>query len=127
MIGAETQLDAEEVSWTATQQQVSSGLASLRAHVDAVQQELYERVSVIQSCSSSVHADDFASVSVMFSGKARAQPSTYDGKISFPLYRTQFDMVAELNGWLDGDKARHLATCLQGQALTVLNTLSAVD
>ena len=43
------------------------------------------------------------------------------------MYKTQFDIIAELNGWSDAEKACHLAAALQCQALTVLNTLSASD
>ena len=125
----EKRQDVVEAGWGATRDQVSSELAAVTARVDAVQRELYDRISVVQSRPSSVvHVDERASVSGSLpSGKMRAKPNSYDGKISFPLYRVQFDMVAELNCWSDIEKARHLAASLQGQALTVLTTLSAAD
>ena len=120
--------DAVEASWTTSHRQVSSELSSVQARVDAVQRELYDRISVVQSRPSSVHVDEHCPVSGQVPlGGVRAKPNSYDGKVSFPLYRTQFDMVAELNHWSDTEKARYLATSLQGQALTVLNTLSAAE
>ena len=128
VVGVEARQDAVEATCAATQTQVSSDVASLAARVDAVQREMYDRICVTQSRPSSVHIDDRVSVpGYMSNGKVRAKPNPYDGKISFPLYRTQFDMVAELNGWSESDKARYLTACLQGQALTVLNTLSASE
>ena len=128
MVGLASRQDGVEAALSETQKQVSSDIASVTARVDAVQRELYDRLSVVQSRPSSLHADSPAFVPGRLpSDRVRATPNSYDGKISFPLYRTQFDMVADLNGWSDTEKARYLATSLQGQALTVLHTLSASD
>ena len=44
----------------------------------------------------------------------RAPPSTWEA------YRTQFEMLAWMNGWNEMEKATYLAVRLKGPALTVL-------
>jgi TolA-binding protein len=48
------------------------------------------------------------------------RPPLYDGKVPWPAYQAQFEIAAGINGWSDDDKARFLATCLTGPALSVL-------
>ena len=55
------------------------------------------------------------------------RPTTFDGKMSWDAYKTQFEIVAETNGWNNEEKAAFLATSLQGQAVTVLNCLSQAN
>ncbi|KAF8770190.1 hypothetical protein HNY73_017752 [Argiope bruennichi] len=50
--------------------------------------------------------------------------STFDGKTSWQVYKTQFTMVAEANGWNPQAKAFHLATSLRGDAADILETLT---
>ena len=52
------------------------------------------------------------------------KPTTFDGKSSWDASKTQFEIVAEINGWEGQEKAAFLAASLQGQALSVLNCLS---
>ena len=52
------------------------------------------------------------------------KPTAFDGKTSWDAYKTQFKIVAEINGWESQEKAAFLAASLQGQALSVLNCLS---
>ena len=55
------------------------------------------------------------------------RPTAFDGKTSWDAYKTQFEIVAEINRWNDEEKAAFLATSLQGQAVSVLNCLSQTD
>jgi hypothetical protein len=57
-------------------------------------------------------------------GRPTQRPTTFDGKTSWDAYKTQFEIVAEINGWESQEKAAFLAASLQGQALSVLNCLS---
>ncbi|KAF8781568.1 Retrovirus-related Pol polyprotein like [Argiope bruennichi] len=50
--------------------------------------------------------------------------STFDGKTSWQVYKTQFTMVAEANGWNPQAKALHLAASLRGDAADILKTLT---
>ncbi|KFM73507.1 Gag-Pol polyprotein, partial [Stegodyphus mimosarum] len=49
--------------------------------------------------------------------------STYDGKTSWQVYKTQFSIVAEANGWDSQAKACHLAASLRADAADILQTL----
>jgi len=49
--------------------------------------------------------------------------STYDGKTSWSVFKTQFGMVSTANGWTDIDKAFHLAASLRGEAADILQTI----
>lgn len=51
----------------------------------------------------------------------------FDGHSSWRDYFTQFEMVAELNGWDDDTKALELATSLRGVAQGILSDLSAAE
>lgn len=51
------------------------------------------------------------------------RPSPYDGRTPWDAYKTQFEMLAELNGWTDQEKATFLAVNLKGPALAVLGNL----
>ena len=53
----------------------------------------------------------------------RAPP--YDGRADWDAYRTQFEMLANINRWTEVEKATYLAVSLKGPALTVLSNLPA--
>ncbi|GFU53204.1 uncharacterized protein TNCV_2952491 [Trichonephila clavipes] len=48
---------------------------------------------------------------------------TYDGKTNWEIYKTQFSIIFEANGWTEGAKACQLAASLRGEAAEVLQTL----
>ncbi|GFU37561.1 uncharacterized protein TNCV_4274851 [Trichonephila clavipes] len=41
--------------------------------------------------------------------------STYDGKMNWEVYKTQFSIIFEANGWTEGAKACQLAASLRGE------------
>ena len=51
------------------------------------------------------------------------KPSTFDGKTSWGVYKTQFDLIASANGWDDRAKAYHLAASLRGEAADILQAV----
>jgi hypothetical protein len=53
------------------------------------------------------------------------KPATFDGRIPWDSYHTQFEIVADINQWTEGEKAAFLASSLKGHALTVLSNLSS--
>lgn len=54
-------------------------------------------------------------------GKAyNVKPATYDGSTSLENYLTQFELIAELNGWNNYTKAMFLAANLRGEAQGIL-------
>ena len=56
--------------------------------------------------------------------KPTQRPKTFDGKTSWDAYKTQFEIVAQINRWDDNEKAAFLTASLQGPAVNVLNCLS---
>ncbi|GFW94052.1 uncharacterized protein TNCV_4813701 [Trichonephila clavipes] len=49
--------------------------------------------------------------------------STYDGKTNWEVYKTQFSIISEANGWTEEVKACQLAASLRGEAAEILYTL----
>ena len=60
-------------------------------------------------------------------GSKIKKAAEYDGRGCWSDYLTQFEMVADLNGWNDEVKAMELATSLRGNAQSVLTDLSVTD
>ncbi|GFV88692.1 gag-Pol polyprotein [Trichonephila clavipes] len=55
--------------------------------------------------------------------KPSIQLSTYDGKFSWQVYKTQFSIVADANQWDSQTKACQLAASLRADAADILQTL----
>ncbi|GFW58041.1 uncharacterized protein TNCV_2741871 [Trichonephila clavipes] len=53
--------------------------------------------------------------------------STYDGKTNWEVYKTQFCIISEANGWNEGVKACQLAASLRGEAAKILQTLPGAE
>jgi uncharacterized protein YoxC len=51
----------------------------------------------------------------------------FNGKSSWEVFKVQFDIAAEINGWQENDKAVFLATALEGKAALVLGNLSSSE
>ena len=51
------------------------------------------------------------------------RPQPFGGDAPWDAYKLQFEMLAEVNMWSDGEKATFLAISLRGPALTVLTNL----
>ncbi|GFX11425.1 retrovirus-related Pol polyprotein from transposon 412 [Trichonephila clavipes] len=49
--------------------------------------------------------------------------STYDGKTNWEVYKTQFSIISEANGWIEGVKVCQLAASFRGEAAEVPQTL----
>ncbi|GFY05469.1 uncharacterized protein TNCV_218511 [Trichonephila clavipes] len=49
--------------------------------------------------------------------------SIYDGKTNWEVYKIQFSIISEANGWTKGVKACQHATSLRGEAAEILQTL----
>ncbi|GFU18522.1 uncharacterized protein TNCV_4175301 [Trichonephila clavipes] len=53
--------------------------------------------------------------------------STYDGKMNWDIYKTQFAIFSEANFWTERAKACHLAARLRGEAAEVLQNLPGTE
>ena len=52
------------------------------------------------------------------------KPPPFDGRSPWGAYKLQFEMLADVNGWSDAERATYLAVSLRGSALTVLSNIS---
>ena len=59
------------------------------------------------------------------SARSHQRPPPYDGRGPWDAYRTQFQMLATVNGWSTQEKAAYLAVSLKGAAVNVLNGIPA--
>ena len=66
---------------------------------------------------------DVVSGPVMGASCKLQRPQPYDGNSPWDAYKLQFEMLAEVNKWIDDEKATFLAISLRGPALTVLTNL----
>ncbi|GFU47759.1 hypothetical protein TNCV_4465081 [Trichonephila clavipes] len=71
--------------------------------------------------SKSVHVSAFPEPVLVFPVPVPASPvsvklSTYDGKNNWEVYKTQFCIISEANGWNEGVKACQLSASLRGKA-----------
>ncbi|UYV73203.1 K02A2.6-like [Cordylochernes scorpioides] len=57
------------------------------------------------------------------SGRLLVKVPTFDGQSSWTSFKTQFDVVAQANGWNVRDKASFLAAALRGPAVDVLQMI----
>ncbi|GFW03546.1 uncharacterized protein TNCV_3020581 [Trichonephila clavipes] len=48
--------------------------------------------------------------------------STYDGKTNWEVYKTQFSIISEANGWIEGVKACQLAASLREDPAEIMHT-----
>uniref|UniRef100_A0A6P7FRD1 Uncharacterized protein LOC114330302 isoform X1 n=1 Tax=Diabrotica virgifera virgifera TaxID=50390 RepID=A0A6P7FRD1_DIAVI len=51
------------------------------------------------------------------------KPPTFDGEISWPVYRRQFEAAAQNNGWTNEQKATALILALRGKAVEILQNI----
>ena len=56
--------------------------------------------------------------------KAIIKTSTFDGNLSWQVYKTQFTIVSEANLWSPRVKPFHFASALRGDAVDILETFS---
>ncbi|GFT38000.1 uncharacterized protein TNCV_4763911 [Trichonephila clavipes] len=55
--------------------------------------------------------------------KVSVKLSTYDGKTNWEVYKTQFSIISEANGWTEEVKAFQLAASIRVEAAEILQTI----
>ncbi|GFW33661.1 uncharacterized protein TNCV_2211931 [Trichonephila clavipes] len=96
------------------QQEMQKSLDDMRRSQEETKNELKERMEKEPVLASPVPV-------TAFTGPVKL--STYDGKTSWEVYKTQFSIISEANGWTEEAKACQLAASLRGEAAEVLQTL----
>jgi hypothetical protein len=97
-------------------EELKSGKVAQEFGVDSKQKELKVH-RIFQSAPG-------VSTSTPANAKSNIKLSTYDGKTSWQVYKTQFTIVANANGWDSLTKAQQLAASLRAEAADVLRTIS---
>ena len=101
----------------------------LKAEVAELGKKLATRESTLR-----ITAPEFTPASSTGSGcnpgdrepaRSHQRPPPYDGRGPWDAYRTQFQMLATVNGWSTQEKAAYLAVSLKGAAVNVLNGIPA--
>ncbi|KFM75817.1 hypothetical protein X975_16651, partial [Stegodyphus mimosarum] len=141
----EGRIDAVENKVSSVKEQIEERVSAVEQQIDyrvsAVKEQIQERVSAVEQqiddkVSAVAKEVDTLKKFVATAGsnsdtfKFLAMPahpslklSTYDGKTSWQVYKTQFSIVAEANGWDSQAKACHLAASLRADAADILQTL----
>jgi hypothetical protein len=113
--------------------EVGVQLHALTGQVDAVQRELYQRLSTIEGgrAAESLNGRGLSRPETPSveggSVKIKTRPAPFDGRTSWVGYKAQFDLIADLNGWTLTDRAQYLAASLAGPALTILTNLGVSE
>lgn len=109
------------------QSEVSKTIDSLSQRIDAVQREVYNRISGVEGGPAGGIGAPRGAVPAQVENSTRvvARCPVFDGKIPFKLYLTQFNMVSDLNHWSEAERAMHLAINLAGPAVSILNNVPA--
>ncbi|GFU21655.1 uncharacterized protein TNCV_2423401 [Trichonephila clavipes] len=118
----------------AVEKKVEEEIAIVEEKIERIKEQRMEdlekklRVGGNENKSKSVHVSAFsepvlASPVPVTAFTAPVKPSTYDGKMSSEVYRIQFSIISEANGWTEGAKACQLAASLRGEGAEVLQTL----
>jgi hypothetical protein len=122
-------LDSTVGEHSSRHHEVGEKLIALTGRVDAVQRELYQRLSttvggrVAESFNGTGLSRPISPSVEGGSVKIKTRPAPFDGRTSWVGYKAQFDLIADLNGWTLTDRAQYLAASLAGPALTILTNL----
>ncbi|MBJ5486893.1 hypothetical protein JGG36_24195, partial [Salmonella enterica subsp. enterica serovar Meleagridis] len=84
----------------------------------------YEQApQVLQPASTPVQDEVPVDADTIPPNRVATKPAPYDGTTSWSVYKTQFEVIAEANGWRTREKACFLAASLRSPAADVLQTL----
>ncbi|KFM64846.1 Retrotransposable element Tf2 protein type 2, partial [Stegodyphus mimosarum] len=112
------------------QERVSAVKEQIQERVSAVEQQIDDKVSAVAKevdtlkkfvATAGSNSDTFKFLAMP--GHPSLKLSTYGGKTSWKVYKTQFSIVAEANGWDSQAKACPLASSLTADAADILQTL----
>ncbi|KFM56688.1 Retrovirus-related Pol polyprotein from transposon 412, partial [Stegodyphus mimosarum] len=108
---------------------VENKVEQIEGRVSAVEQQIDDKISAVAKevdtlkkfvATAGSKSDSFKFLPM--SVRPSLKLSTY-GKTSWQVYKTQFSIVAEANGWDSQAKACHLAASLRADAADILQTL----
>ncbi|UYV81786.1 K02A2.6-like [Cordylochernes scorpioides] len=96
----------------------------LEDEISSVKEEVKEKISALEERLAVVETDHPSTPVFQQenynSGRPLVKVPTFDGQSTWTSFKTQFDVVAQANGWNVRDKASFLAAALRGPAVDVL-------
>ena len=116
------------------QQELGQAHDELRAEVAEVGRRLAAKESTLRVTASQFTEEFTPGRSSVSAGSGctpgdcdstRSHQRPHDGRNPWDAYRTQFQMLATVNGWSTQEKAAYLAVSLKGAAVNVLNGIPA--
>ncbi|GFX11365.1 uncharacterized protein TNCV_2804271 [Trichonephila clavipes] len=117
------------------EEQLKAMLEGINA-LKSSQDELKERMQKLEdlekkllACGKTKNENKFVSSSPIPSPASPVSVKlyTYDGETNWEVYKIQFCIISEANGWTEGVKACQLVASLRGEATEVLQTLPDTD
>ncbi|UYV61724.1 hypothetical protein LAZ67_1006165, partial [Cordylochernes scorpioides] len=108
-------------------QEMKDEISSVKEDVSSVKEEMKDKLSALEERLAAVETGH-TRIPVFQqennnSGRPLFKVPTFDGQSSWTSFKTQFDVVAQANGWNDRDKASFLADALRGPAVDVLQMI----
>ncbi|UYV78634.1 K02A2.6-like, partial [Cordylochernes scorpioides] len=102
-------------------------ISAVKEDVSSVKEEMKDKMSALEERLAAVETGH-PRTSVFQqennnSGRPLVKVPTFDGQSSWTSFKTQFDVVAQANGWNVRDKASFLAAALRGPAVDVLQMI----
>ncbi|UYV77866.1 K02A2.6-like [Cordylochernes scorpioides] len=106
---------------------VREDVSSVKEDVSSVKEEVKEKISALEERLAAVETGHPRTPVFQQdnnnSGRPLVKVPTFDGQSSWTSFKTQFDVVAQANGWNVRDKASFLAAALRGPAVDVLQMI----
>ncbi|UYV82560.1 K02A2.6-like, partial [Cordylochernes scorpioides] len=106
---------------------VREDVSSVKEDVSSVKEEIKDKMSVLEERLAAVETGHPRTPVFQQdnnnSGRPLFKVPTFDGQSSWTSFKTQFDVVAQANGWNVRDKASFLAAALRGPAVDVFQMI----
>ena len=122
---AREELQLKQLELGQAHDELKAEVAELGRRLAAKESTLRVTAPTFTPASSSISAGSDCTPGDHDSSRSHQQPPPYDGRSPWDAYRTQFQMLATVNGWNTQEKAAYLAVSLKGAAVNVLNGIPA--
>ncbi|UYV68182.1 K02A2.6-like, partial [Cordylochernes scorpioides] len=107
--------------------EISSVKEEMKDEISSVKEEMKDKISALEERLAAVETGHPRTPVFQQennnSGRPLVKVPTFDGQSSWTSFKTQFDVVAQANGWNIRDKASFLAAALRGPAVDVLQMI----
>ncbi|UYV74968.1 hypothetical protein LAZ67_12001925, partial [Cordylochernes scorpioides] len=108
-------------------EEISSVKEEMKDEISSVKKEMKDKISALEERFAAVETGHPRTPVFQQennnSGRPLVKVPTFDGQSSWTSFKTQFDVVAQANGWNVRDKASFLAAALRGPAVDVLQMI----